>query len=250
MKPVNLSCAAFPRLEFLDAMVMASRPRQEAWVGDLSLAHTQLCPQNRGVLTEDYARMLRELFPGTRFRLHANVRVLPDRMVKDAVDFARDDPYWQQLATVSRLLDAPAYTLHAGERSHGTLDEAFDNVRRLEDMFGCPVGVEGHYLTKNDCFLLSSWEEHEALLESDVAYVIDLSHIQITAAQSGRIEMELLKALLSSPRCLEVHLSDNGGKKDEHLCLSEHRRPWWIDLLGDIGPNATVFSEGFQNRVH
>jgi hypothetical protein len=86
------------------------------------------------------------------------------------------------------------------------------------------------------------------LLESGVNYVIDLSHMQIIAQQSGKIETNLLKELLQSERCIEVHVSTNDGKKDLHHCLSETSRPWWIDLLDLANPNATIFSEGMVHH--
>jgi sugar phosphate isomerase/epimerase len=94
--------------------------------------------------------------------------------------------------------------------------------------------------------ILSRWHEYARLLEEDVYYVIDLSHLNIVAAKSGRYETVLVRELLACERCIEVHLSDNDGSGDWHaLCA---REVWWMDLLDAIHPGAVVFSEGNQRR--
>jgi hypothetical protein len=242
---INLSLAAYPGCDFLEAMQRAvSEKPSEPLLGALALDHTQLCPQNRGVLTPDFARGLREVFPGTRFRLHANVRVLPTRQIADWSSWDAQSPYWRALAATSRLLDAPAYTAHAGRRSEADLATVLESARRAQDVFGCPVGIEGHYPTRSDVFLVSTWEEYRTLFESDVPYAVDLSHLHIVAEQSGRYETTLVQEMLASDRCLEVHLSGNDGTKDQHQPLTE--APWWWPLLAHIHEDAVMFSEGVQ----
>jgi hypothetical protein len=52
----------------------------------------------------------------------------------------------------------------------------------------------------------------------------------------------LVGELLAGDQCLEVHLSHNDGRGDQHrICDAD---PWWFPLLGHINPSAVVFSEG------
>lgn len=242
---VQISLAAYPGQEFHAAASAALRSTpSEPLLGALGFSETQLCPQNRGILTVDYAQGLREMFPAVRFRLHANVRVQETRKIRDLVDWRRDVPYFQALAEVSRCLEAPAYTAHAGRRDQGNLDDVLDAARRAQDLFECPVGVEGHYPTEGDTFLVSSWQEYRELFESGVPYVVDLSHLHIVACQSGVYDLALLRDMLACDRCLEVHLSDNDGAKDQHRVLAS--APWWWAALDAVHDQATVFSEGTQ----
>lgn len=242
---VNLSLAAYPGLSFYDAMEKASKESpEEPLLGKLLLEDTQLCPQNREILTPEYVDMLMALFPATRFRLHANVRVLPSRMILDWSSYGQPQEYWDALASISRQLKAPAYTAHAGRRAEATLPDIIEAARRAEDLFDCPVGIEGHYPTPNDVFLVSNWAEYRTLFESGVNYVVDLSHLHIVAEQSGRRELTLVQEMLACERCIEVHVSANDGTKDQHRTLA--REPWWWTLTQYIHPKATIFSEGVQ----
>lgn len=242
---VNVSLAAFPGKSFHEAMALAASGVSEPLVGPLQIAETQLCPQNRGIVSLDYAEALKNTYPDTRFRLHANVRVLPDRWVLDLADFDRQPEYWRALSRVNAILSAPVYTAHAGKRSSTTLHKVLENAQRCADLFGVPVGIEGHYPTRSNAYLISTWEEYAQLLSSAAHFAVDLSHLAILAHLTGRREDGLVKEMLSSDRCLEVHLSANDGMHDEHKTLSGDW-PWWWSMLVNINRTATVFSEGVQ----
>jgi hypothetical protein len=242
---INLSLAAYPGLSFHEAMERARAEfPEEPLLGALQVNDVQLCPQNRGVLTPEYADLLLNVYPETRFRLHANVRVLPSRQILDWSSYGQNQPYWDALANMSRHLRANAYTAHAGRRSEASLAEILEYARRAEDIFDCPVGIEGHYPSPNDVFLISSWEEYRTLFESGVKYAVDLSHLNIVAQQSHRYESTLVQEMLACERCIEVHLSGNDGTKDQHRTLNAE--PWWWALTAHIHPAAVVFSEGVQ----
>ncbi|MGU2415341.1 hypothetical protein [Burkholderia cenocepacia] len=247
LSPVNLSLAAWPGLRFEDALeATARKPLHEPLLGALVTDHVQLCPQNRGILTADLAEHLRDRFPQTRFRLHANVRVMPERCLADWADWKQDDPYWQTLATRSRSLNAPAYTAHAGRRNRCTLSRLFENARQAVTLFNCPVAIEGHYPTRDNQYLISDWHEYRALFDSGIPYALDLSHLNIVACRTRRREPTLIREMVACERCIEVHLSGNNGTGDEHRVL-EHE-PWWWSLLDVIHDAAVLFSEGNQRR--
>jgi hypothetical protein len=241
----NLSLAAYPGMDLHRVLACAagSSPAEPA-IGTLALTHTQLCPQNRGLLTDEYAQALQQQFPAIQLRLHANVQVLPSRRVADWTSWRYDQCYWHTLARISRILVAPAYIAHAGRRKDGTFADVVAAVRAAEDLFQCPVGVEGHFPTRQGEFLISSWEEYRQLFDSGIRYALDLSHMHILATQSSRIDIALMQDMLASDRCIEVHVSGNDGASDCHEMLAD--RPWWWTLLPYVGAEAVVFSEGNQ----
>lgn len=245
---VNVSLAAWPGLTFQEALQEAlhSLPR-EPLLGPLRLDHIQLCPQNRGVLTRDIASELRRRTPHARFRLHANVRVLPERYLYDWCDWNSANRYWRALASTSRTLGAPGYTAHAGRRDRCSLAALFDNARRASDVFDCPAGIEGHYPTRDNVFLISDWDEYQALFESGVPYALDLSHLNILVFRSRRCERTLVQEMLACERCIEVHLSANDGLHDQHRVLDQE--PWWWPLLEHVHDDVVIFSESNQRRA-
>ena len=246
MRPLEVqgTTACFPGVRFEEAVRRLADGVEEPLLGRLGTAHVQLCPQNFGVLDEAVVERLRESFPAVRFRLHANVRVFRQVYRWSASDFSPDTAfYFRRVAEISRHLGSEAYTLHAGQR-HCTLGELCRKVRALEDLFGVPVGVEGHYPVPRNRWLVSDWDEYHWLLESGLRFVVDLSHLNIVARTTGRREDRLVEELLACDRCLEIHVSANDGRRDLHWPLE--REPWWWPLLEYRNPNAVVFSEGNQ----
>lgn len=242
----HVSLACWPGLCHEEAVQRLVAPPVEPCFGRLSIAHVQLVPQNMGTLDGTLADLFRQAFPATRFRLHANVRVLPRHVMVDLSNLTRHTEWLCQAARISQRLDAPAYTAHAGLRSQASLDEMLDNARRCADVFGCPVGIEGHYPTPRDTWLVSSWEEYRAVFESGVPYALDLSHLHIVATHSGRHEETLVAEMLACERCLEIHVSANDGRGDQHDVCDEP--PWWFALLAGAHPAAVIFSEGNHRR--
>jgi len=239
---VHVSLACWPGMRHEAAAALLHAPIEEPLFGRLSVAHVQLVPQSFGCLSEALADTLRESHPATRFRLHANVQVLPERRLADLSGFGHHGDWFAQAARISRRLGAPAYTAHAGPRAQATLPAMLEHARRCADLFACPVGVEGHYPVPGDGWLVSSWSEYRAVFESGVPYALDLSHLNILAAHSGRRESTLVAEMLACERCIEVHVSDNDGRGDRHQVCT--RAPWWHPLLPHIHAHAVVFSEG------
>lgn len=242
----HVSLACWPGLRHEAAAEQLRSPMHEPLFGRLFVEHVQIVPQCLGCLTESGADALRAAHPDTRFRLHANVHLLPKRRIADLSGIERHADWFAQAARISRRLEAPAYTAHAGRRSEATLAEMLDHARRCADLFGCPVGVEGHYPTTSDTWLVSSWSEYQAVFESGVPYALDLSHLNIVATLTGRRETTLVAEMLACERCIEVHVSDNDGRGDWHQVCAEPT--WWHPLLPHIHPDAVVFSEGNHRR--
>jgi len=243
---VHISLACWPNLSHEAAAEQLRVPPHEPLFGQLSADHVQLVPQSYGCLTEARIDALCAAHPGTQFRLHANVHVLPRRRIADLSNFELHADWFAQAARIRRRLNAPAYTAHAGRRSGSSLAQMLDSARRCADLFDCPVGVEGHIPSSGDVWLVSSWPEYRAVFESGVPYALDLSHLNILAAHTGREETTLVTEMLACERCIEVHVSDNNGRGDWHQVCTQTR--WWYPLLSHVYPNAVIFSEGNHRR--
>ena len=198
-------------------------------------------------MSEENVEILKSTFSDIRLRLHANARVFPQHQLWDASSFSQETKlYFETLAKRSKQLNAPAYSLHAGFRTNATLHQMFDNVRAIQDLFqDIPVALEGLYPNKKMPQLVDSWKEYEALLESDLYMAIDMSHLNIVAKKEGWCD-DLVKALLSSSKCLEVHVSVNDGRADQHQVAQI--APTWLPYLEVAHENAMFFSEGDQYR--
>ena len=245
---VNISLGAFPGRGFKEAAGYAISGKViEPLFGNLDYSHLQLCPQNFGCLSEEVVdELLGQFGDKTQFRLHANVRVLDKHALANISGFDLYPEYFVQASKISKKLSAPAYTAHAGLRSEATMEQLFENTKRLADVFDCPVGIEGHFPNRHNNYLVSTWDEYRQLLDSGLPYALDLSHLNIVANQSGCYEINLVSEMLSSTQCLEVHLSANDGKGDTHQKLIEP--PWWYGLLMHAHEKAIFFSEG--NQLH
>ena len=249
---LNVSLACFPgmRHEWAAGAAVSGVQRGllvEPMFGRLQVQHVQFVPQSSGLLTQQVACSLATKYPGTRFRLHANVRLLTQYRVADLANLPKQLDWFSLAAQVSQALNAPAYSAHAGRRADASLAEMLDNARRAADLFGCPVAVEGLYPTQCDELLVSTWPEYQAVLESGVPFALDLSHLNILAWHTGRQELPLVQEMLASERCIEVHVSDNDGRGDTHQVCA--RPAWWMPLLAGINPAAVVFSEGNHRRA-
>jgi hypothetical protein len=214
----------------------------EPCFGPLSAEHVQLVPQNLGKIDEALVDRLRADWPESRFRLHANVRVLDRHVFADLSGYGKHAEWFARAAVISRRLNAPAYTAHAGRRADASMADMLEHARRCAERFDCPVGVEGHFPTRNDVWLVSSWAEYRMLFDSNVPYALDLSHLNILAHQSRKRETALVAEMLACERCLEVHVSDNDGNGDWHRICGEP--PWWFSLLASVHEGATIFAEG------
>lgn len=243
---VHVSLGAYGRMPHLLAVAeMLAHPPTDSLLGMLSCRHVQLCPQGTGVFSRDMAVELVETFPDIQWRLHANMRVSGPHRIVDLCDWPREQDYFRELAAVSCALRAPAYSAHAGRRARATVQQVIWHAGDVEQLFGRPVAIEGHYpATRGTPWLFSAWEEYRLLLESGAHYALDLSHLNILACLSGRREEGLVQEMLACERCIEVHLSGNDGGSDQHLPLDAADPPWWYPLLKYISPKATVFYEG------
>lgn len=222
----------------------------EPILGQLSSEHVQLCPQHPDFISNELLSRLQENFPNIQFRLHSDVRLVNKRGVTiDLVDFNSETKwYFETLANFSKSLNAPLYSLHAGNRNSEKLEDLFNKAHRLQEIFDCPIAVEGHYPFSNNKYFINSWNEYESLFNSGLNYALDLSHLNIVARREGW-QYDLTKEMLTSPKCKEIHISFNEGHLDNHMIATEDQTPLWTiwkNIIEQSQTTADIFSEGNQ----
>ena len=123
-RPVNVSLGAYGRLPTEMALYEAVyRTPNDPVLGKLATEHIQLCPQNRGTLTEENLLQWMSDFPGVRFRLHANVRIEDKHQFIDLCDWNNEQDYFKRICHLSEVMNAPVYSAHAGKRVNGGANE-------------------------------------------------------------------------------------------------------------------------------
>ncbi len=253
---IHAATACLPGLSHANAVrSICAGLHEDGLPGPLSPAKIQLCPQHPSRITDEGVDNLKSEHPQIEFRLHASVRLaghveqtLPKRLIWDASNTHHKNLWFEEAARISRRLGAPAYTLHAGSRSNASLQQMADNVRMLADSFDCRVGVEGLYPVTGDLWHISSWEDYAWLLDSDLDYALDLSHLNILVHRSKTRNDVLVSELIENPHCIEIHVSTNDGRSDEHRPVPANS-PWWMPILERTPTTADVFSEGNQYRL-
>ncbi len=221
----------------------------EPIIGVLAHQHVQLCPQHADYISEPLIDHLMNQFPDIQFRLHADVRLKNKRGYSiDLSDFCDENLwYFQELAQISQQMKAPLYSLHAGRRN-GSIDELFEKAKKMEDIFDCPVAIEGLYPFNGHQYFIDSWHEYEKLSQSGCNYAIDLSHLNILATKEGWRE-DLVLETLSKNQCKEIHVSFNEGYHDSHMIgTNEQKEQWekWHFFIKNSCTKADIFSEGNQ----
>jgi hypothetical protein len=210
-------------------------------LGDIHLGHVQLCPQNfgGGILDESRVTALQATYPDTRFRLHANARILEEPCSYDLGTAHRFPKYTARLVDMLRFLGEP-YSIHAASNGMPIIDQVM-MANILSKQAGVPVAIEGLYPSRSGN-TVASWSGYAELLKHNVYFVIDLSHLNIVRQAEGEPPVGLVESLLGHSRCIEVHVSGNDGTRDRHEALRGNE--WWLNLLAGVNPDAVIFYEG------
>ncbi|MFL9611058.1 hypothetical protein ACKF11_13305 [Methylobacillus sp. Pita2] len=247
--PIHYSLGAFPRFSPWGAANAATEHdalgivRTSAdWQFPFSAAHMQICPQNRGQVNPYVINHLREAFPNTVFRLHANVHLLDKLRIIDLDTIMEEGAYLEALKACQAALGHPIYSLHPGSRKGRPISWLTNQAARLQDLLGAKVAIEGMYPSREHYFL-STWREYEALFKGDAYFALDFSHIKILGERNGYFDHNLVKEMLQSGRCLEVHLSENDGQHDQHVGIDRLDNQFWLEWVPFIGPETIIFSE-------
>lgn len=240
---VNATTATWAHVTYKEALERL-KTTVDPFIGEISLDHVQLCPQNAGFNDLNSILQLVDLYPETKFRLHADVKVVGRNSKADLVYFNKDNiKNWECIANISNTIKAKCYSLHAGFRE-STFDELIDKYHQLQELFDCPVAIEGHYPAGSNRYHLADWDDHEQLFLSGAKYVVDLSHFNIIATRFGWND-DLINAMITHENCLEIHVSANTGRVDAHEPI-ESEPVWWKYLSNTT---ADVFYEGNHSII-
>ena len=239
---IQCTTAMFPGQTFAQSLLSIANIVKERT--ELSMDWIQLCPQSFGVVDEGLIERLRQSHPHTQFQLHSNVRIdCGKRPVHGSSQGEWVHTYLQEFERLTLLSGCGIYSLHAGYKDECNLQKMFDNIRTWNEQYRIIIAVEGLYPERKRKALLSTWMEYEQLLNANIPYAIDLSHLNIVAHAENDRPIELIQTLLQSPHCREVHLSSNNGRIDSHRPWSRQRKEWWWPLLSYKHRDCVVFCE-------
>ncbi len=242
MQRLSISLGSFIHQDAISASQQARSGMSIPLLGQVTSPTLQICPQNTGMLNEGVLDTISANYPSVDIRLHANVQMLPLRILMDIVNFDRTHPYWVRLRELIKHVEMKVYSAHAGLRGQYDMDFVLQQQSRLMDFLGIPVALEGHYPTRDNRYLASDWSEWAQIYQSGLPFVVDLSHAAIIAHLKRHREDGLLIDMLKDPNCLEVHISGNDGRADQHTSLHGHE--WWWPLMQHIHSDAEIFYEG------
>lgn len=248
--PGSIQCttAMFPGIPFSAAVEriaakIAERP-------ELAMDWIQLCPQSYGVVDEGLITDLKRHYPRTKFQLHSNVRLKCGKTpVHGSSHGEWVNEYLETFERLTLLSGCGIYSLHSGYADEMTLNDMFENVREWNRQYNIIIAVEGLYPERRRQALISTWTEYEQLLHADIPYAIDLSHLHIVATTERKRPLQLVRDLLRSQHCREIHLSANNGRVDAHQPWSESNSEWWWEVLDSRHDQCVVFcEENLQTR--
>ncbi len=211
----------------------------------------QLCPQHKGYLSDECIDYLQSTFPDTQFYLHANVRVSPNLIIKDASNLLKDkdsfvaqknQSYFSQLKIINQKLNSSYYTLHAGYKKNCSQEEMLKNVLDLEKLLKVEVFIEGLYPSR-DNYLMSNLDEYEMVAKHH-GFVLDLSHLNIVFNELAKeIDFSWIKDMILDKNCREIHISENDGKKDQHCPIKKNAII--LDIFNDL-----IFRNKMLDRIN
>ncbi len=240
---ISISLGSFNRAPTLVAATQARNGIEVKCIGRVGAQILQVCPQQSDLITEASLNALMEAFPGVEIRFHSNIHVITQRVLRDVIDFDASDLYWKRMKALGQHAGVTSYSAHAGFREKGDMTSLFQQQQRMTDFLGVPVALEGHYPVRGNRFLCSDWAEWEAMYNSELPFVVDVSHAAIIANIKRERNDDLIGAMLSSERCLEIHISGNNGIADQHTELSGQE--WWWSLIAGRNQESHIFYEGF-----
>jgi len=247
MKSYSLASSSYAGKSYMQSIELIKSAKESFIDNSFAIKKNiiQLCPQHIGYLSPLLINNIKIKYKEIQFRLHANVKVWDKLYLFDASSDLRleeNKKYILKLKEINNLLGSKIYSYHAGRRC--SIKRLLSNVNYLEDFLGCEVAVEGLYPTKENKWNLSSYNDHEDMFyKTNLKYVIDFSHFNIINSVEKRIDFHLLKEMIESPRCLEIHISDNDGEKDSHHKITKEL--WWFSMMSNasLTSSVNIFSE-------
>ena len=170
----------------------------------------------------------------------------------------QDWDYFERLTDFLASNDITAYSVHGG--SFSTVSdrvEAYatflENVHYLHSSCqtrGIALGVETMYPTlptQRVEYLLDNGSEVAQFCQDapEIKIVLDLAHLNIWHYQSLETKLQWLK--LPPEKLLEIHISDNDGRRDIHGRITQ--KTWWVPHITQFPPGVPIVLESRLNRL-
>lgn len=145
------------------------------------------------------------------------------------------------------------YSVHPGQYRITEKDADWGRfLRNLEWLINCcqaagiTLAVETMYpmIDRGKCHFLGDMQSIDEMRKemSDLKWVLDLSHLNLWKNWDDRLwVMDQLKG-----DCLEVHISDNDGRRDLHTAIGD--RTWWLPFCDRLPQDVPFVLETRLNR--
>lgn len=177
----------------------------------------------------------------------------------------QDWKYFQRLTDWLASHGITAYSVHGGDfpttsdRTHMRCFRAKAYATFLENVYclhqlcqerGIVLGVETMYPTLPTSakkYLLDNAEEvaQFCLDAPEIKLVVDLAHLNIWHHRNLQTLEQLLE--LPSERLLEIHISDNDGRRDIHSRITP--KTWWVSQIAKFPTGVPIVLESRLNRL-
>jgi len=230
---VYLSSSCVKALNVLDAISAMSPISKNIELSGGSNANDELLDSLSALKSEGYNFLVHGYFPPPKEHFLLNFA--------DTSDKTRD--FIRKSLAFMRQLDVSYYSTHAGFTSDFTIGSkenleggkstfGYDGVAQNIDWFfensdGAGLALENLFPNNGDdkcCFWMTPERIAEAL-EADgrIDLLLDFGHLKISGEHFGFDWTVAAKEMLGrfGNRIKEIHLSENGGKYDEHLPITQ-----------------------------
>lgn len=170
----------------------------------------------------------------------------------------QDWSYFERLTDWLASNGITSYSVHGGnfpigtERAdaYATFIENVDCLHRLCQRHGIVLGVETMYPTLPSSGyenLLDNGEEVAQFYQdaSQIKLVVDLAHLNIWHHHSDGEKLRWLELL--PERLLEIHISDNDGKRDIHSRITQ--KTWWVSQIDRFPTGVPIVLESRLNHL-
>ena len=169
----------------------------------------------------------------------------------------QDWDYFERLTDFLASNEITAYSVHGG--SFSTVSdraEAYatflENVHYLHSCCqtrGIALGVETMYPTlptQQVEYLLDNADQVTQFCQDapEIKIVLDLAHLNIW---HDRIETKLQWLKLPPEKLLEIHISDNDGRRDIHGRITQ--KTWWVSHITQFPRGVPIVLESRLNRL-
>ncbi|OCL27623.1 hypothetical protein U472_03470 [Orenia metallireducens] len=198
--------------------------------------------------------ILHNYFPPQKEDFVLNIASEDENNLKKSIDFVKKN------INLASKFKSRLYTFHAGyakklnvtskgyfkpdpgkidwQKTYNTFYKSLDEILYFATKKGVRIGIENlfPFNEQENYSIMCTIREIEEMLfrykdNKYLGLLIDFGHLNVAAHYMGFDRDKALDYLIAEyrDRIFEIHISDNGGSKDEHLPISENG--WQIKLI-------------------